>query len=289
MVAQESIFSKMTDEYNDFTTSEKKMVDYVLDNKAQVQYMSISELADECGVGEATVTRFCKRLSLKGYSDFRLAIAMSIATQEKSKQFGSMESEESRKGEGFDDLYSEIYSDYDQTLRQTMSMLDEEEVKKAIDIFIKSNHVYCMGQGGSSILAMDASHLMSTVSNKFFCVFDSHIQASTAASMTKNDAILFFSYSGSTRDSVDLIKIAKEKGAMIILLTRFHRSPAANLSDVILQCGADESPLHQGSVSAKIAQLYVMDVLFREYCKRDEKGTSEISDNIAKAVAGKHL
>ena len=43
--------------------------------------MSISELAEECGVAEATISRFCKRLGYKGYNAFKLAVANSTANR----------------------------------------------------------------------------------------------------------------------------------------------------------------------------------------------------------------
>ena len=41
--------------------------------------MSISELAYESGVAEATISRFCRRLKLKGYNAFKLAVAKATA------------------------------------------------------------------------------------------------------------------------------------------------------------------------------------------------------------------
>ena len=71
----ENIFAYISNSYYHFTAAEKKVADYVLSHKTGVQYMSISELAEECGVAEATVSRFCRRLKLKGYNAFKLALA----------------------------------------------------------------------------------------------------------------------------------------------------------------------------------------------------------------------
>ena len=57
------------------------MADYVLAHKTDVQFMSISELAYESGVAEATISRFCRRLKLKGYNAFKLAVAKATAEE----------------------------------------------------------------------------------------------------------------------------------------------------------------------------------------------------------------
>ena len=110
-----------------------------------------------------------------------------------------------------------------------------------------------------------------------------------AAMMEPEDVILFFSYSGSTRDVMETVKLAKERQGKVILVTRFANSPAAELSDLVLQCGANENPLQSGSIAARIAQMYLMDVLFSEYSRRNLVRTRYNRARIAEALADKHL
>ena len=107
--------------------------------------------------------------------------------------------------------------------------------------------------------------------------------------MTEKDAILFFSYSGATRDMMDTLSAAREQGAKIILITRFPKSPGAVFADVVLQCGSSESPLQMGSVAAKIAQLFLVDIIFSEMCRRSMDKCFENRERIAAALSEKHL
>jgi DNA-binding MurR/RpiR family transcriptional regulator len=75
----------------------------------------------------------------------------------------------------------------------------------------------------------------------------------------------------------------------VILATRFPRSPGAELSDVVLQCGANENPLQSGSVAARIAQMYLLDVLFSEYARRNIVLARTNRARVAEALAEKHL
>ena len=47
--------------YNQFTKTEKKIADYVLQNAQDVPFMSITELAEGCGVAEAWCTASAAR------------------------------------------------------------------------------------------------------------------------------------------------------------------------------------------------------------------------------------
>ena len=66
--------------------------------------------------------------------------------------------------------------------------------------------------------------------------------------MGPGDVILFVSYSGSTHDMMDTLSVAKKTGAKIILITHYPDAPGTALADVVLLCGALETPLDGGSI-----------------------------------------
>ena len=69
------VLDTMTGEYNNLTKSGRKAADYIFAHRVEAQYMSITALAEECGVAEATISRFCRTLGFSGYNDFKLALA----------------------------------------------------------------------------------------------------------------------------------------------------------------------------------------------------------------------
>lgn len=286
----DNIFANISNGYYHFTVAEKKAADYVLSHKTAVQYMSISELADECGVAEATISRFCRRLKLKGYNAFKLAMAKAVA-EEQGGNAPVMEGQEGdiRPEDTISELGRKLCTAQTTAIAQSLAVLRPESVTAAVDLLEQARVVYCMGQGGSMLLAMEAAHLFSTVTGKFFSVQDSHVQASTAALMTREDVLLFFSYSGSTKEIVELMGLARSRGAKIILITRFAKSPGAAQADVVLQCGSNEGPFHLGSMPAKMAQLFVVDVLYNEFIRRGPEDARANQERIAEALAEKHL
>lgn len=286
----ENIFASISNGYYHFTVAEKKVSDYVLTHKTGVQFMSISELADECGVAEATISRFCRRLNLQGYNAFKLAAAKAVV-EEQGGKMGELDEEDGDIGpdDTISDLARKLCTAESAAISQSLSMVHPEEVNQAVDLLVNARQVYCMGQGGSMLIASDTAHLFGTVSNKFCAVADSHIQLSTAALMDETAVLLFFSYSGSTTDIVDLMGVAHGVGAKIILITRFARSPGADQSDVVLQCGSNEGPFHLGSVSAKMAQLFIVDLLYHEFVRRDPESAQTARERIATALADKHM
>ena len=279
------VFTRINREYFQLTGAEKKIADYMLLQRQECQYMSISEMAEAAGVAEATISRFCRRLGYKGYSAFKLAVAGSSSAQRSmSPLYGEIQEEDS-----IGDMCQKIYAADVDAITQTLALINPDAIAAAADLLLGADRVRCMGLGSSMVIAQEAAHLFSTARPNFFAVADSHFQAIRCALLTERDAVIYFSYSGSTRDIVEVMRIARERGAKTILVTRFPRSPGAACADVVLECGAREGPLQMGSIAARMGQLYIIDVLFSEVCRRDMESCRKQREQVADALADKHL
>ena len=280
-----NVFDKINTEYYELTSAEKKVADYAVIHQQQTQFMSISELAEEAGVAEATISRFCRRLGYKGYGAFKLAIANATAV------VGSWlpQSGEVCPADSVEEMARKVYENDLAAMSQTRELIDPEAIRKAADLIMSAARVLCMGQGGSMILSQECAHLFSTVQPNFTAVVDSHLQAIAAVQLTPGDLVIYFSYSGSTEDLVRNLRIVRERKARVILVTRFPKSPGSVYADVVLQCGSREGPLQGGSVAARVAQLYLLDVLFEEVCRRDPEGAHLRREAMAEALSDRHL
>lgn len=281
------VLSAMTSCYNQLTKSGKKVADYIFENNTEAQYLSITALADECGVAEATIFRFCKMLGFEGYNDFKLALA-------KSSGRGTMDSDYETVGkvvpeDSILEMSRKLCAINHAALAQTLELVDEAAIDKAVRHLLQAGRVLCVGQGCSMVMAMEMAARFIAVSPSFYFLEDSHLQAMNASLLTEQDAVVFFTYSGSTRDMLDVLRPAKEHGTKIIVVTRFAKSPAAAFADDILLCGSKEGPLQSGSVAAKIAQLFVIDVLFNEYCRRVPEIAERNRELTANSIANKLL
>lgn len=280
------LIEKLSNEYYNLTATEKKAADYIAGHRVETQSMSITELAEASDVAEATLSRFVRRLGYKGFSGFKIALAKSLASSD--QELSPLSGEISEK-DSFSDVTRKLYSADVDAITQTLNLIDEEAVRKAADYLEAADKVFCMGQGGSMVIADEARHLFLTSSGKYISVADNHTQAIVAATMEQDDAVLYFSYSGATKDMMHTLGLARGRGAKVILITHYPNSPGAKYADVILQCGTNESPLQMGSVPAKISQLFLLDVLFSEVCRRNLNKCRDSRSLIADALAEKHL
>ena len=243
----------------DLTKSGRMVAEYLVQHAAEAQYLSISSLARECQVAEATVFRFCRAQGFEGYHEMRIALAQANAT-------GTMSSQrELQPGASTETLFEHASARLFTAINGTQNALSVEAVDEAARMLREAKQVFCFGQGGSMLLANDICARFASLSTKFRTSGDSHLQLLTASLMNEADVVLFVSYSGATRDMMETLRTAKAAGAKIILLTHYEDSPGASLADVVLRCGAQESPLDSGSIPIKVAVLYVGEVLVLRY------------------------
>lgn len=115
------------------------------------------------------------------------------------------------------------------------------------------------------------------------------MQIIAASLMGPEDAILFVSYSGATHDMMDTLTVAKQNGAKIILITHYPDAPGAALADVVLICGALETPLDCGSIPVKVAELFVAEALVMRYSLNNRELTKIARNKTSAAMAAKLL
>ena len=280
-----NVFTKINREYYQLTGAEKKIADYILSQRQDCQYMSISELAEVAEVAEATVSRFCRRLGYRGYSAFKLAVAGASAGQRPVNPLYGEILAEDNVGE----MCRKICAADVDAITQTLAMIDPAAITAAADLLLGADQVLCMGLGGSMVLAQEAAHLFSTALPNFYAVEDSHFQAIRCAMLTERDVVVYFSYSGSTKEVQEILNLAKERSIPILLVTHFRNSPAARLADTVLLCGYDENPIQSGSVAAKMGQLLLIDCLFHAYCSQNPEQSLAMRVAVSEAVSRKLL
>lgn len=269
--------------YYQLTSSERRLADYIIAQYSRVQFMSISELAEASRVSESTVSRFCKSIGIRGFNQFKIELAGYVASTTPSKNTAEPASS------NLEGRFRESGRLVNEAVHQTVEMADPEEARRAVSYLEQARHVLCIGAGGSMIIAAECAHLFSLITHKFTAISDSHRQLTSVATMGPQDVILLFSYSGATTDSLDILQLAKNRGVKTILITRFKKSPAAKLADVILCCGSSEGPYQVGSIPAAVAQLVIIDALFQEYCYRNPEETQETIRQVAAALSAKHF
>ncbi len=150
-----NMLEKIQSRLEHLSKSERKVAEVILATPAQAIHSSIAALALEAGVSEPTVNRFCRSLETRGFPDFKLHLAQSLAhgTLYVNRNVDEDDSVESYTGKIFESAMA--------SLDQVHHSLDMSAINRAVDLLTQAKKIAFFGLGSSAAVAHDAM-------NKFF-------------------------------------------------------------------------------------------------------------------------
>ncbi|MFD1178241.1 MurR/RpiR family transcriptional regulator [Paenibacillus puldeungensis] len=266
---------------NGLTKTEQKVAKFILENAQDVIYHSVTELAERADVGETTVLRLCRKLKFHGFQDFKLSLAQDLVKPSDRLYHEVTEEDDAAT------LNRKVISMHIETLEQTSELVNPDQLEKAISLLYQATNISFFGVGSSGLTAQLAAHSFSRIGKNSIARSDTHFQAMSASLMRKGDVAVGLSISGSTKDTIDNLSLAKKAGAQIIVITSNARSPITKLADIVLLMVARENPLQGSSLSAKTAQLVLIDILNVGVSLKIKEEALKYREMTAKAISEK--
>lgn len=242
---------------------EGKVAEYVLRHPQQAVACSITELAAACGVGNTTVLRFCRRIGIKGFRQFRIALA---------KELGSPENLVYVAVQADDTLASvarKVFSTSIQALHDTQKTLDLDLLEDVVDTALRARRVDIYAGGGAGIAARELHLKCMQLGINANAFLDSQMQVMSAAALTPEDVGIGISHSGMQRHVVEALKLASAGGAVTVAMTSYPDSPVAQVADMVLYTAALATANTYVSSSVRNAQLAVVDIIYEAMLKKE--------------------
>lgn len=238
------------------SATERRVAEYLQENAEKVIALSITEVAEECGASESTIVRFCRHIGYKGFQDIKIAIAQSKVPSLQVMYEGISEKS------SIPEIKQQVFMSSISAMQETLEILDDKELERAVDAICGARRIDIYGMGGSYIIAADAQHKFMKIGVRTSIYCDSHMQVVSASQLGKEDVAIGISYSGSSKDVVEALDLAKRNGATTICLTHMAKSPILKCSDIVLAVTAKEMMFRSDGIVSRMAQLAVVDTLY---------------------------
>ncbi|WFB60139.1 MurR/RpiR family transcriptional regulator [Paenibacillus sp. BR1-192] len=248
---------------------ERRLAEFILTAPSEIVHMGIKDLADRCEVSAATVTRFCKNFQCKGYPDFKLKLAAEIAHAEMASRTGNTRYQDIVAGNPLAGIVEAIESNHLTSIRDTTELLDLGQLERAVDALCRAKRIDLYGVATSSIVAQDFYQKLIRIGKNCTAFADSHMQITSASTLTSSDVAVAVSYSGETPETIDALACAKDAGAFTISITSYRSSAISALADITLYSSSLEEGMRRGDMASRIAQLHIIDILFMGMASRD--------------------
>ena len=249
-----NIMQQISADLESLNRSERKVAEVILADPQAATRSSIAVLARAAQVSEPTVNRFCKRFNTAGFPDFKLHLAQALAHGVPYV---------SRSVEPDDDSESYTNKIIDATIAALVTAkktVDPQMINLAVDQLIQAKQIMFFGLGASWPVAQDAQHKFFRFNIPVVAYDDVLMQRMTAAASSTGDVIVIISYTGRTRELVDIAELARASGATVVGITA-PNSPLAQHCSIVVEVDAPEDTDVYMPMTSRIMHLTVIDIL----------------------------
>nr|WP_318383819.1 MurR/RpiR family transcriptional regulator [uncultured Enterobacter sp.] len=257
MSENENVLLRLRQGLSGYSPTQQKLAEFVLAGPQRVLYQTITELARESETSEASVTRLCRTLGCKGYTEFKMALALDVQRSEAPRE----------SGDEIDALVEESV----QALRDTAKLLDRDVLEQAARLLHQARTVQIYGVAASAIVGDYLHYKLLRLGKTAQQFSDMHRAAMNATTLGTDELVIAISSSGSTRDLLHVVKLARKRGAKVLALSNTPRSPLASISDLLLVAAKPESPLSAGALNAKVGAMLLVELLITSLMAHDER------------------
>ncbi|MDY5908044.1 MAG: MurR/RpiR family transcriptional regulator, partial [Bullifex sp.] len=238
--------------------SERALADHIVRDADSVVMKTITELAGESdSFSTASITRFCKKIGLSGYSELRLELAKEMATDNARRQIVA-------DGENLvPGLVSTVVDASASAINDLKYVLSDDVIKKAVHEILSASSITLAGIGASALVAQDLRQKLLRLGIRSLFDADQDVVKVTLSSGRSKDLLIAISYSGTTRETLDAVNIAKENGMRVLAMTKKGDNPISEQADVTVPVSENEALLREGATLSRLQMLVTVDMIYR--------------------------
>lgn len=235
--------------------AQRRIAQSVVDDPEAFISSTISELARDCGVSAGSIVIFCKSIGLKGFPALKIALARELS---EPVLFPGKKVENQ---DGIPLIVQRVFEQHVESLRQTLRLNTAETLNTAVEFLLAAKRIVLFSIGLSYPVAYSLYARLRFIGLPAFIEFDSHLQLAAAAEIGRGEVALGISVAGSTRETVECVRLSKLRGARTICITNSVNSPLAQTADIPLYAAPSEVKYFQAPLASRVTQLALADVL----------------------------
>jgi len=227
------VISEITTKLESLTPKAQTLGNYIMQNPAKVVFMTTKELAETCGVSEATVVRFVASIGYQGYSDFQQALKDFINTGMSLPERVDMKG---IKEPGLDRLHRGVLEELN-NLKHMYETIDVETMNRFVTYLDESENVFVTGSRLSYTFAYYLGWSLTKI-RKGIHIFNGS-DSTTIDFLTNappNSLVILTAATRYPNELIKLSKLVRRLGHTLLVLTDASISPVipfANLSLVV--------------------------------------------------------
>lgn len=255
---EKSVLDTICASLDTFFESERKIGTYIIQHTAKVVDMTVGELAQACGVSDASVSRFCKKIDMKGFHHLKITLAKEISARGKEEEEVSNHISVNDIGQSLKNILANKVTE----ITQTVSMMDTKQLHEILDKLNTAKTVQFFAVGNTIPVAIDGAFKLNQIGIPAVSGTIWETQIGYTYNMTADDVVIAISNSGESTAVLRALEAARSAGATTISITNSEKSSAAQLSDYHITTATREKLFLDGYCFSRVSATTVIEILY---------------------------
>lgn len=254
---EKSVINQICASMDTFFETEKKIGNFIIHHPKEIVDMTVGELAKECQVSEASVSRFCKKIDMKGFHHLKISIAKEMVSQSEDDELSNHIS--------VDDLeqsLKNILANKVAELTQTVSMMNSENLQDILKRINNAQNVLFAAVGNTVPVAMDGAYKLNQIGISAVSTPVWETQLAYSYNLSPDDVVIAISNSGESTGVINILEAAKQKKATTISITNSDKSTIAKISDYHITTATREKLFLDEYRFSRVSATMVIEVLY---------------------------
>lgn len=207
----------------ELTRQQRVVADFLLDSLDEAPFLSILEVAERTGASEATVVRLAQRIGYKGYAGLKMALVEALREERESGRSAVP----SVTAEAPLAVVARLAQHNIETTLASVVPADFEAVARSLS---EADHLFTFGLGISAHLADLAAYLFTEHGMRVNSLTTRYTSPrEQLVALRPGDAVMAFSLPPYSRETLEVLREARERGAVTVVITDRATAPAVSL------------------------------------------------------------
>lgn len=226
------------------TDMEKNILSYFEEHLSTAVFMNLEELSKALYTSNATIVRFCKKIGLNGFNEFKYELKKELSLSTRTSLSSS-------------DLLKHSIASF----KDNIESIDFCNLRRISELLLSDRPLYIYGAGLSSIPARYLQITLSTLDRPCILVELRDLMEAIAYYI-KKDAILFIiTTHGDALRYMQIFEKAKRHGTTVILITCEEDSPLHPYSNISVVTNDQNQRYHNIDLNYRIGILTIIQIL----------------------------
>ena len=253
------------------TESEKEVLRFLINQTREAVEMDIHTMAKKCFCSPATIVRICKKNGFSGFKELKQALWNDMNFSKQLMQVNL----DAPSGEKIPNIVANVLNTNIMAIQNIYNLLDFDELDRIVALLLSQRYVYLYGIGASFLVAKDFQQKLERINKRTFLYEDIHLQLISSTNLEPGDVAIIVSYSGITKEIIEIAQNVKMCGGKIIAITKYGTNKLSSMSDFNLFVPMLEKPLRVGASSSRVSQLSVVDIVYNTYISLEKDKSME--------------